>query len=332
MRRLTMWSMRVVALAVAAIMASACSAAALPSLKSTTSGSPTDAGPVSVVPTPVTTAAPVATISPAEPGGSPTARPAMAVDGRLTLTIDSPATTLGGAARCTIAEGSATVSVIAANQAGQVGGHRIYASLTFMVDEAGVPSALASLEFGQGMEDLPADAGLPQYSGLVDVAVATIAADRTSGSLPFADLRSGGTTFIGADWPVAVSGSVEWSCEPIPAGPPSAPAGASGAAKLSGSLSGIFSIRGDDCPTPEHPDGFLSGLMDDGETILEVTVWPDATASFVLYPPTGDKNASISAAGPAPIQVAGHGWAVALRAAPAGIGPLTLDVEWTCDG
>ncbi len=107
--------------------------------------------------------------------------------------------------------------------------------------------------------------------------------------------------------------------------------GASGAAKLSGAIFGLFSIRGDECPTPEHPDGLLSGMGENGETALEVTIRPDATARFVFYPTPGDESDSIAATVPASPQVAGDGWAVALQASPAGIGPVTLDVEWTCD-
>ena len=106
--------------------------------------------------------------------------------------------------------------------------------------------------------------------------------------------------------------------------------GASGAAKLTGAIFGLFSIRGDDCPTPEHPDGLLSGMGENGETALEVTIRPDATVRFVFYPTPGDKSDSISATVPASLQAAGDGWSVALHAAPAGIGAVTLDVEWSC--
>jgi hypothetical protein len=115
---------------------------------------------------------------------------------------------------------------------------------------------------------------------------------------------------------------------------PTEPPGASGAAKITGSISGIFAIRGDDCPTPEHPDGLLSGsgMIDSGDAILEVTVKPDSSVSFVLYPTPGDKSDAISATGPALLQVAGDGWATSLQAAPTPIGPVNLDVEWSCGG
>jgi hypothetical protein len=115
---------------------------------------------------------------------------------------------------------------------------------------------------------------------------------------------------------------------------PSEPSGASGAAKLSGSISGIFGIQGDDCPTPEHPDGFLSGsgMIDSGEAILEVTVKPDSTVSFTLYQTPGDKSDAVAGTGPASLQVAGDGWATSLQAAPTPIGPVNLDVEWSCGG
>ena len=203
-----------------------------------------------------------------------------------------------------------------------------------MSDETGVPNGFTQVEIGQGMENLPPDAGMPQYSGLVDATVASIAADATSGSLRFVDLPRSGEPFVGADWPAAVSGTLEWSCDPIPAEPTLPPLGASGAAKLAGAVSGIFGIRGDECPTPEHPDGFLSGTgtMDTGEAILEVTVRPDLSVSFVLYPTPGDKNDFIAATGPASLQVAGDGWAVALQEAPTRIGPVTLAAEWSCGG
>ena len=72
-------------------------------------------------------------ISPLEPGGSPTLRPAMEVDGRLTLRLETPATALGGAATCDIAEGADKVWEIRVQEAGRVGGHRVYASLTLCV-------------------------------------------------------------------------------------------------------------------------------------------------------------------------------------------------------
>jgi hypothetical protein len=115
---------------------------------------------------------------------------------------------------------------------------------------------------------------------------------------------------------------------------PTGPSGASGAAKITGSISGIFEIRGDDCPTPEHPDGLLSGsgMIDSGEATLEVTVKADSSVGFVLYRTPGDKSDAISATGPASLQVAGDGWATSLQAAPTPIGPVNLDVEWSCGG
>ena len=88
------------------------------------------------------------------------------------------------------------------------------------------------------------------------------------------------------------------------------------------------------CPTPEHPDGFLagSGMIDSGEAILEVTVKPDSSVTFVLYRTPGDKSDAISATGPASLQVAGDGWATSLQAAPTPIGPVNLDAEWSCGG
>jgi hypothetical protein len=56
------------------------------------------------------------------------------------------------------------------------------------------------------------------------------------------------------------------------------------------------------------------------------------TYRSVLYRTPGDKNDVITATGPASLQVAGNGWATSLQAAPTGIGPVTLDVEWSCGG
>jgi hypothetical protein len=72
--------------------------------------------------------------------------------------------------------------------------------------------------------------------------------------------------------------------------------------------------------------------MDTGEAILGVTIWPDSTVSFVLYRTPDDKNDVIAATGPALLQVAGSGWALSLKDAPTGIGPISLAVEWSCGG
>jgi hypothetical protein len=173
------WSPRVAVLAVAALLAAACSTAATPIPTSTPLASVATPSPAAAVPTPVATETALATISPTAPGASHTPRPALEVGGRLTIEMTTPAAGLGGAARCTVAEGADAVSDIKVNAAGTVGGHRVFVWLQLL------PDGTAHIQIGQGMENLPADAGLPEYIGVMDSTGASMAADATTGSLRF---------------------------------------------------------------------------------------------------------------------------------------------------
>jgi hypothetical protein len=181
------------------------------------------------------------------------------------------------------------------------------------------------------MEKLAPESGMPERAGSVTPASLRLGTDRVDGQFRFGTLTEGQAGLIGSEWPDEVSGTVAWACDPIPAGPTPEPAGANGTAKLSGSLNGLFSIAGGGCPMPDQPDGFMSGTgtMATGEAILEVTVAGDVVA-FVLYRTPGDKEDIVTGKGQATIESAGRGWAVHLRASPVGIGPVTLDVEWSC--
>lgn len=257
----------------------------------------------------------------------------MEVAGRMTVVIDTPATTLEGTAACDIPEGAgpAVVSTVRAQDLGRVGGQRVFAWLTLVLE--GAEPGAVGVSLGQGMENLPPDTGLPEYAGLTGPAGVESRADGTQGTVAFTSLPRGERAFIGDGWPASISGRISWTCDPVPSEPTPTPAGAVGTAVLSGAVAATFPEAGDDCPTAEDPDGFMTGSapLDGRDAILEVTIDASGEAWFALYRTPGNKDDIVVGRGRAPVEAdEGGGWRVRLAAVPTGIGPLTLDLRWRC--
>lgn len=251
----------------------------------------------------------------------------------MTVVVDTPATTLEGTAACDIPEGAgrAVVGTVRAQDLGRVGGQRVFAWVTLLLE--GAEPGAVSVELGQGMENLPPGTGMPAYAGLTGPAGVESRTDGTQGTIAFTDLPSGERGFVGDGWPAAISGRILWKCDPIPSAPTPHPPGAVGTAVLSGAISATFTQSGDDCPTVESPDGFMTGsaLLNDQDAILEVTIDPSGEAWFVLYRTPGDKEDIVVGRGRAPVEAdKGGGWRVHLAAVPTEIGPVTLELRWRC--
>jgi hypothetical protein len=252
----------------------------------------------------------------------------------MTVALDAPATTLEGPAACDVPEGAgpAFVGTVRAQDLGRVGGHRVFAWVELVLEDA--EPGTVSVDLGQGMENLPPDAGLPEYGGLTGPAGVESRTDGTQGTITFTQLPSGERGFVGDGWPAAISGRISWTCDLIPSAPTPPPAGAVGTAVLSGALSATFAASGGDCPTVENPDGFMTGsaLLNDTEAILNVTIDPSGETWFVLYRTPGDREDEVAARGRAPVEAdEGGGWRVRLAAVPTEIGPVTLELRWRCE-
>lgn len=301
-------------------------------------------GVASLAPSPPAPTMPSSTAAPTPPAArspspsptatpAPTERPAMEVAGRLAVTIVQPPTTVAGPAVCDIPAGLARmVGSVRAQDMGTIGGHRVYASVVLALESA-EPGQVA-LELGQGMEKLPPDAGMPGYGGLIVPIRVDLDAEGRAGTIDFAGLPASERPLVGGSWPADVAGRFEWTCDPIPDEPTPMPPGAVAEATLAGAVEGAFTLTGDDCPTPEHPDGFVIGTATTGDrqAILEVTIADDGV-SFVLYPTPGDKNDMVRGKGPAVIRTLdpGPGWGVTLAVTSADVGPVTLDLRWRCE-
>lgn len=318
---------RILVLALLAALPAGCAAGGGPGTMPTPSSVPTSES----VPTPAQeTTGPTPVLTPTS---TPTPRPAMEVAGRMTVVIDAPATTLEGAAACDIPEGTgpAVVGTVRAQDLGRVASHRVFGWVMLVLEGAAPGEVHVSL--GQGMENLPPGAGMPEYAGLTGPVGVEMTTDGTTGSITFASLPKGERPFVGDSWSGAVSGRVSWTCDPIPSRPTPKPAGAVGTAGLSGSVSATFPERGDACPTSDAPDGFMTGTaaLDGRDAILEVTIDPSGEAWFALYRTPGDKEDVVVGRGRARVEAdEGGGWRLRLASAPTEIGPVTLDLRWRC--
>lgn len=274
----------------------------------------------------------------------PVHEPAIEVEGRLKIVLAEPGVTLSGDARCSTPEDSRTIGSVSASALGEVGGHRVGATLYL---DAGPDTV--TLEVFQGAEDLPEGMPNPTYSGQLAPIDLVVTEDRTGGSFGFTGLALPSTTspepgtdsegvsgpFVGVDWPAALSGSVEWTCGAIPTGPiASEPAAdtprSAGAATLSGAISGSFMLEGD-CPTPEAPDGYMigNGTADGEPATLDVS-FLGGDVAFGMWPP-GDKEDRIGGRAPLVFEPRDDGgWEVSVEAEPAGAGAVRLDVRWVC--
>ena len=141
--------------------------------------------------------------------------PQMEVSGRLTIVLDEPAVTLEGDATCRTAPNTRTIFGVAANTVGEAGGHRLHATVNREPSDDSV-----AVELGQGAEDLPPGSGDAVYVGQLAPLDLHVDGDGGGGSFRFQGLGVSTSPmdgrFADVDWPLSLSGRVEWTCDEVP--------------------------------------------------------------------------------------------------------------------